>query len=194
MGPAYIQYCMNIWLSKRFVRIESHTICQSLKKRLVSIGRKKCSNIMIAVLRNTSMTSWQVMNRGFMRMSPKVNSSRLYGYFKMSQIEQKLLAHEAFPSKWSLVFSEKLDMLQSHHWNNAEQSILSGTQPYVCQLSSKKSAKLTAEDESLFTTTMRALTHRLKQLHFWALTTSFRWVIRRIVLTWHRITSFYSCT
>ena len=28
----YIQYCMNIWLSKKFVRIRSHTICQSLKK------------------------------------------------------------------------------------------------------------------------------------------------------------------
>ena len=30
--PAYIQYCMNIWLSKKFVRVGSHTICQSLKK------------------------------------------------------------------------------------------------------------------------------------------------------------------
>ena len=40
-----------------------------------------------------------VMNRGFTRMSPKVNSSRLYGCFKMSQIQQKLLAHEALPNK-----------------------------------------------------------------------------------------------
>ena len=47
----------------------------------------------------------------------------------------------------------------------SEQSILSGT-PLVCQLSSKKSGKLTAEGGSLFTTTMRALTHRIKQLHF----------------------------
>ena len=36
----------------------------------------------------------------------------------------------------------------------------------VWQLSSKKAGKSTAEDGSLFTTTMRALTHRLKQLHF----------------------------
>ena len=60
----------------------------------MSIGRIKCSKNTIAVLRNTSMTSWQVMNRGFMRMNPKVNSSRLYGCFKMNQIQQKLLAHE----------------------------------------------------------------------------------------------------
>ena len=44
----------------------------------------------------------------------------------------------------------------------------------------------------LFTTAMRVLTHWLKQLHFWALKTSIRWDIRRIVLTGHRKTSFYS--
>ena len=32
VGPACIQYCMNIWLSKKFVRFESRIICQSLKK------------------------------------------------------------------------------------------------------------------------------------------------------------------
>ena len=48
-------------------------------------------------------------------------------------------------------------MSQSYHQNNAEQLILSGTQPFICQLSSKKSRKPTAEDGSLFTTTMRAL-------------------------------------
>ena len=68
VGPAYIQYCMNNWLSKKFVCVG---------KRLVSIGRKKCSKNTITVLRNTSMTSWQVMNHGFTRMSPKVNSSWL---------------------------------------------------------------------------------------------------------------------
>ena len=160
--------------------IRSHTICQSINKRLVVIVRKKCSKNTIAVLWNTSITSWQVINRGFTRMSLKVNSSRLYGCFKMSQIQQKLLAHEAFP-----VFSEKLDISQSFHKNNAEQSILSGTQPFDYQLSSKKSGNPTFEDGSLFITTMWALTHRLKQLHFWALKTSIWWVISRIVLTWH---------
>ena len=66
------------------------------------------------------------MNRGFTRMSPKVNSSRLYDCFKMSQIEQTLLAHKTLPRKWSTVFSEKPDMSQSYHWNNTEQSILRG--------------------------------------------------------------------
>ena len=28
----YIQYCMNFWLSEKFVRVGFHTICQSLKK------------------------------------------------------------------------------------------------------------------------------------------------------------------
>ena len=72
-----------------------------------------CSKNMIAVLRNTSMTSWQVVNRGFTRMSPKVNNSRLYECFKMSQIQEKLFTHEELPSKWSPAFSEKLDMSQS---------------------------------------------------------------------------------
>ena len=98
---------MDIWLSKKFLRVGSHTICQSLKKRLVSIGRKKFSKNTIVVLRNTSMTSWQVMNRGFTRMRLTVNSSRLYGCFKMSQIQQQLLAHEALPSKWPSFFFRK---------------------------------------------------------------------------------------
>ena len=49
VGPAYIQYCMNIWLSKKFVRNGSHTICQLLKIWLKSIGRKKCYKNTIAV-------------------------------------------------------------------------------------------------------------------------------------------------
>ena len=32
VGPAYIQYCTNICLSKKVVRVGSHTIYQSLKK------------------------------------------------------------------------------------------------------------------------------------------------------------------
>ena len=71
---------------------------------------------------------------------------------------------------------------------------MSGIQPFICHLSSKKSGKLTAEDGSLFTTTVRALTHRIKHLHFWALKISIWWVICRIVLIWHRTTSFYSRT
>ena len=55
------------------------------------------------------------MNPGFTRISPKVNSSQLYGCFKISQIQQKLLAHKALPSKRSPVFSEILDMSQSYH-------------------------------------------------------------------------------
>ena len=69
----------------------------------MSIGGKKCSKNTITVLRNTSMTLWQVRNCGFTRMSPKVDSSPLHKCFKMSQIQQKLLVHKALPSKWSSV-------------------------------------------------------------------------------------------
>ena len=39
-------------------------------------------------------------------------------------------------------------------------TVKSGKQPFVCQLSFKKSGEPTAEDRSVFITTMRALTHR----------------------------------
>lgn len=52
---------------------------------------------MIAVLRNTIVTG---VNLGFTSISPKVNSGRLYGYYKMGHIQKKLSAYEeAFPSK-----------------------------------------------------------------------------------------------
>ena len=62
-------------------------IPHNLSINLMSIGRKKYFKNTIAVLRNTSVTSRQVMNRGFTHMSPKVNRSRLQECFKMSQIQ-----------------------------------------------------------------------------------------------------------
>lgn len=53
---------------------------------------------------------------------------------------------------------------------------------FVCQLSSNKFRKPSAQDGSLFTNTMQALT-RLKQLHFWAPNTSNWWSNRHIVST-----------
>lgn len=47
--------------------VRSHIIWQLLTNRLVWLGRKKCSTNMIAVFPNTSMISWQVMNRGSMK-------------------------------------------------------------------------------------------------------------------------------
>ena len=77
---------------KKFYGVGSHTICQSLKKRLVSIGLKKCSKNRIAVLRNTSMTSWQVMNRGFTRMSSSTAVDCM-GVFKCLQAKDSLFFH-----------------------------------------------------------------------------------------------------
>ena len=44
VGLAYIQYCMKIWQSKKFVRIGSHTICQSLKKGACPLVERNASN------------------------------------------------------------------------------------------------------------------------------------------------------
>ena len=73
-------------------------ICWRWKPHNLSIAQKRSKEMLQKYDRGVS-TSWQVMNRGLTRMSPKVSSSRLYGCFKMSQIQQKLLAHEALPSK-----------------------------------------------------------------------------------------------
>ena len=174
---------MNIWLSKKLVRVGSHTICLSLNKRLVSIGRKKCSKNTIAVPRNMSITSRQVIDRGFTRMSPKVNSSRQPNPTTVARAWcfSKQIITYFFGKAWHVAIIS----LEQWKTGNSEWH----TQPFVCQLSSKKSGKPTAKGGSLFTTTMWDLTHRLKQLHFWELKISFWWVIRRIVLTWHRMTS-----
>ncbi|XP_076220821.1 uncharacterized protein LOC143174228, partial [Nomia melanderi] len=64
----------------------------SLKKRLVSIGWQKRSRNTIAIHRKPCIVSSQVTKLGFMRMIPKVNSSRLRGSSKMSQTQQKSCA------------------------------------------------------------------------------------------------------
>ena len=48
----------HLTVKQKFVCFGSHTICQLLKKkRLMSIGRKKCSKNTFAMIRNTSMKS-----------------------------------------------------------------------------------------------------------------------------------------
>ena len=44
-------------------------------------------------------------------------------------------------------------MSQPYHYKNAEQSKLNDTQPFICQLSSKKSGKPTAKDGTSTQTT-----------------------------------------
>lgn len=75
---------------------------------------------------------WNVETAGccwLTRMSSKVNSSRLRGCFKNSQIQQKLFAHEALSKKLLLFFFGKLDIsrenlfiainvYQTNHYSN----------------------------------------------------------------------------
>ena len=66
MGPAYIQYCMNICLSQKCIPTQ-----------FVNCSKK-----------------------GSYELESKQQSTVLYGCFEMSQIQQKLLAQEALPSKF----------------------------------------------------------------------------------------------
>ena len=132
---------------KKFICVGSHTICQSLRKRLVSIDRKKCSKNTIAVLWNTSMTSWQVMNRGFTRKQ---------------QSTVWVFQDEPNPIKVARPRSTSKQMIACFCRKTGHVTI-------APHLSYKKSGKPTSEDGSLFTTTTRVPTHRLKQLHFWTL-------------------------
>ena len=76
-----------------------------------------------------------------MHMSPKVNSSRLYGSFQMSKIQQKLFLHEALRSKSSPASSGKPSMWQLYHYCNVKRSILNGIKQFVYQKSSEKWGK-----------------------------------------------------
>lgn len=129
-------------------------------------GHPKSVFIAITVLRNTSMPSWQGMNRGWCSCEPESKEQSTVWVFKAELNPTKVVC--AFLP----VFGEKLELAQLYHQNNAEQEVLIGAHTLVYQLSLKKSSKPTAEDGSLYATTLRALTHGLKKLNFWALKTS----------------------
>ena len=105
---------------KKFVRVGSHIFCQSFKKGSCRLVERNAPKIRSRYFETHLWHRDRWMNRGFTRMSPKINSSRLYGCFELSHIQQKLLPHEALPSKWSPVFSEKLDM--SHRTTRTTQN------------------------------------------------------------------------
>ena len=67
-------------------------------------------------------------------------------------------------SRCSPVSSAKQVMWPLFHFSNVVRSLRSGTPQFVCLKSSEKFTNRTREDESLFTMTMRALTHRFSTL------------------------------
>ena len=84
-------------LHEYFIVKKIFSLCQSLKKRLVPIGRKKSSKKYDrGVLKHVYNIA---MNRA--------NESWIYAYEPESK-------QQLSPSKWSPVFSEKLDMSQSY--------------------------------------------------------------------------------
>ena len=128
---------MNIWLSKKFIHVRSHTICQSLKRAVCSkemlekYDRSASKHVCDIVIGDESWTYAYKQQSTVWVFQDEPNPTKI--------------AWERSTSKQMITcfFSEKRDMSQSYHWNDAEQS--------------KKSEKPTAEDGSLFTTTMRAL-------------------------------------
>ena len=115
----------------------------------------------------TFMGSLQLTDHGSVRMSPKQSNSPPYGPLNPSQIHGKLFVKKSLRSKWWPVSSAKLVMWALFHLSIVGRSILSGTPQFVCLKSSQKFKKRTGEDESLFSMTMRALTHRLKSAPYW---------------------------
>ena len=121
------------------------------------------------------------------------DESWIYAYESETKQQSTVWVFEDDPSLTKVLrgrsTSTKLLMWRLFRLSNERQSILSGTQQFVCLKSWEKFEKRTREDESLFT-----MTHRLKPAPFWPAKTSNWWVIRRTALTWHPMTSFYSRT
>ena len=163
MPPTYIRYSINLAVKK----ICSCRIPQSLKK-----SSFRCMAI-LSMHRIVEKIQWwcfirssQVTNHGSVVMSPKQSNSPPCGSLNPSQIERKVFVGKSLRSKWWPVSSAKLVMWQLFHLSIVGRSIPSGTPQFVCIDSSEKFEKRTREDESLFTMTMRALTHRLKPAFF----------------------------
>ena len=77
--------------------------------------------------------------------------------------ERKLCVEKSLRRKWWTASSAKLVIWLLFHLSIVGRSILSATPQFVCLKSSDKFEKRTKKDESLFTMTMRAVTHRLKR-------------------------------
>lgn len=89
-----MQDCHVCQFDRQYFRVGSHTVCQLLKKRLMSIGWKKYApkiRVRCFETRLWHRGRWWIVG-GNSRLSPKVNSKRLHRRFKMNQIQQKLLA------------------------------------------------------------------------------------------------------
>ena len=106
---------MNIWLSKKFVRIGSHTISQSLKKRLVSISRKKCfkkydrgaSKHVYDIA--TGDESWIYV------YEPESKQQSTICVFQDEPNPAKVARAQSTSKQMIACFSEKLYMSQSYH-------------------------------------------------------------------------------
>ena len=136
---------------------------------------------------------WQVINRGFTRMSPKVNSSRLYGCFKMSQIQQKLLAHEALPSKWSPVIFGKtghvaIVPLEQRRTVNSEwcsTTCLTVVFQVIRETNRRRRITLHHDNASSYTSTQTTASLSTQNIDLMS---------HPPCSPWHRMTSFYSRT
>lgn len=120
-----IQYWINIWKSKKLFTLDTSQFASRSKNALVDWS-KEILNKFDRIIPKHVYDTVTGEDSPITRMSPNINSSRLCKFFKISQIQQKLFAHQAFPSK--RLFFKKNWKCQPLHYN-LEQSIPSDTQP-----------------------------------------------------------------
>ena len=130
-------------------------------KRLVSIGRKKCSKNVIAVLQNTTVTSW------IYAYEPESKQQLTIWVFQDEPNPIKVARSRSASKQMIACFFGKTGHVASVLPEQCR-TVNSKWYTTICLLvvlqeirNTKKSGKPRNQE-----TTMRALTHRLTQLHF----------------------------
>lgn len=89
MRSVYIQYCINIRVLENLFALDSTRFVNGSKKGSCRLFEENTPKIRSFCFKTRLQ---QMISRGFTRMSPKVNSRRLFGYFKMSQKKNEEVA------------------------------------------------------------------------------------------------------
>ena len=114
---------------------------QSVKKRLVSIGAKKCCKNTMAVLQKPFISHRCRIMDLCMYMSPKQNNSPPCGSSNPSQVQRNLMLEKSLRSKWSLVSLAKLVVWRLFHLSHVGPSIRNGSPQSFCGNSKNEQEK-----------------------------------------------------
>ena len=140
-----------------------------------------------------STTSLLGTKHGFIRMNPKVNNNPLFGYFKMNRNQQKLFVHALLPSKWLLVSS-----VTGHVTTVAledRRTVNTDWYTTICLPKVINELRRTNRNHRIILYHDNASCHTARQtLIFYPVIMSNWWLIVRIHLIYHLMTSFCSQT